>query len=89
MSGLRMPASGFTKPLVVVPVFVALAIAGAALPKLLGLQPYGQQAIDRQIEREDGSLCQKLGFAPGGEQNNECKTALADLRRRHEQLLLY
>ena len=89
MNGLRMQALGFARPLVLVPVVVAVAIAAAALPRLLGPHHYRQQAIDRQIEREDGSLCQRFGFAPSDEQNSECKTALADMRRRHELLLLY
>jgi hypothetical protein len=89
MSVHRIPATGMGKPLLVLPLFVALAIAGAALPRLLGLHYYGQQAIDRQIDREDSSLCERFGFAPGGKQNDDCKTALADLRRQHEALRLY
>jgi hypothetical protein len=89
MSEHRIQATGAAKPLLAVSVLVAAVIAGAALPRLLGLPPYAQQRIDRQIEREDGSLCERFGFAPGGRQNRECKAALADLRRQQERLPLH
>ena len=86
MSGHRTPS--IAKPLFVVPLFVALAIAGATLPRLLGARPFGQQAIDQQIDHEDGTLCERFGFASGGNQHDDCKAALADLRHQHEFLLL-
>ena len=73
------------KPSVLVPLFVAAAIAGAAVPWLLSYTPYGQQAIDQQIDREDGALCAKFGFARGANPHSDCKAALVDLRRRHER----
>jgi len=88
MSEHRIHATVVSRLLLAVPVFVAVAIAGLALPRLLGLS-LGQQAMERQIEREDGSLCERFGFAAGGKQNSECKAALADLRRQHERLLLH
>jgi len=75
------------RPSLLVSVLVVVAIAGAVLPRLIGYGPYGHEAIERQIEREDGSLCAKYGMVPGTERGNECKAALADLRRQHELLL--
>jgi hypothetical protein len=77
------------KPSVLVPVFIVAAIVGAALPWVIGYAPYGQAAIDQQIDREDRALCTKFGFASGTEGADECKAGLADLRRHHEQLMLY
>lgn len=45
-----------------------------------------EQAIQGQIEYEDGILCEKFGFAAETQQYAGCKLDLADLRRRHEQL---
>jgi hypothetical protein len=88
MSDHRAQTHAITKPLVVVPVFIAIAIAGAALPQLLGWAPYGQQAIDERIDHEDSTLCEKFGFGPGAQQHADCKAALVDLRHQHELLLL-
>ena len=77
------------KPSVLVPLVVAVAIAGAAVPWLLSYTPYGQQAIDQKIDPEDGALCAKFGFAPGPNPHSDCKAALADLRHRRAPLLLY
>ena len=81
----RSAPSFALKPSVLVPVFVAAAIVGAVLPWVVGYAPYGQAAIDR----EDRDLCTKFGFAVGTEGAAECKAGLADLRRHHEQLMLY
>jgi hypothetical protein len=81
--------AGALKPLVLVSLLIVLAIAGTTLPSLVGYSAYGQQAIDQQIDREDGALCEKFGFAPGAGQNGKCKADLADLRRRHELLLMH
>ncbi len=109
MSNHRMQSSGIgevvsfrpglawaRKPSVLVPLFVAVAIAGATVPWLLTDTPYGQRAIDygqraidQKIDPEDGALCAKLGFAPGPNPHSDCKAALADLRRRRAPLLLY
>ncbi len=84
------PSVGRRKPSVLVPLVVAVAIAGAAVPWLLGYAPYGQQAIDQQIDPEDGALCAKFGFAPRTQiQHSDCKAALADLRHRPSALLAH
>jgi hypothetical protein len=75
-------------PYVLVSLLVTVAIAGAVLPWIVGYSPYGQKAMEQQIDRDDSSLCAKLGLASGTQRGVECKTALADLRRRHEVLLL-
>ena len=85
----RSAPSFALKPSVLVPVFVAAAIVGAVLPWVVGYAPYGRAAIDQQIDREDRDLCTKFGFAVGTEGAAECKAGLADLRRHHEQLMLY
>jgi hypothetical protein len=76
------------RPVVLVPILVACTIVGLALPSLVGYSPYGRQAINQQTEREDGTLCAKFGFSAGSRQASDCKIDLADLRRRHERLLL-
>lgn len=53
----------------------------------LGTRPYGEQAILQQIDHEDSALCKKLGFTTGTLQSADCMIALADLRRRHVDLL--
>ena len=68
---------------------VVAALVGLTLPSLVSYAPYGQQAIDQQIDAEDSSLCAKFGLRPEMNQFHECKTDLADMRHRHEQLLLY
>jgi hypothetical protein len=73
--------------LVLVPLVAAVVIAGS-VPWLMGYAPYGQQATDQQIDREDGALCEKFGFPSGAQQYSDCKVDLADLRRRHELLLV-
>jgi hypothetical protein len=77
------------KPSVLVPLFIAGAIAAAATPWLLSHTPNDKQAMAPQIDREDGALCAKFGFTRGANPNSDCKAALVDLRRRHELLLLY
>ena len=81
-------ASRLVKPWVLVTLFFALAIGAATLPSMMGYAPYGQPAIDRQIDQEDGVLCEKFEFATGTRQHSECKLALADLRHHHELLLI-
>jgi hypothetical protein len=81
-------SSRLSKPWVLVALFFALAIGAATLPSMIGYGPYGQQAIDQQIDNEEGALCEKFEFATGTRQHSECKLALADLRRHHELLLI-
>jgi hypothetical protein len=83
----RVGFAWVVKPSVLIPLAVVVAIAAAAAPVLLGYAPYGQQAIDQQIDREDGALCAKFGFPAGANQFSDCKAALADLRHRHEALM--
>ena len=59
---------------------------GAGIIVLPDLGAELEQAIQEQIDYEDGILCQKFGFAPGTQAYAGCKLDLADLRRRHEQL---
>jgi hypothetical protein len=77
------------KPFVLVPLALAGVIAAAILPRLTGYAPYGQRAIEQQIDQEDSMLCGKFALPPGTGSHSECKAALADLRHRHELLLLY
>ena len=87
MSG-RARTSGAITPLVVVPLFVAVAIAGATLPRLLGYAPYQSEAIEQQIDREHAALCETFGLASGTIRHAECKTSLAELRQQQELLVL-
>jgi hypothetical protein len=72
------------KPTVILPLFVGAAIAGAALPLLIGYAPFGHRAIERQIDREDRSLCERFEL-----QRSACTAALVDLRHRRELVVLY
>jgi hypothetical protein len=83
---VRGLASG---PYLLAALVVVAALVGLTLPSLVSYAPYGQQAIDQQIDAEDSSLCAKFGLRPEMNQFHECKTDLADMRHRHEQLLLY
>jgi hypothetical protein len=73
-------------PFVVVPVAMATVALVVLLSYVAGPVP-GEQEIAAQIEREDSSLCGKLGFAVGTRQGGECRADLADLRRRHEKII--
>jgi hypothetical protein len=77
------------KPLVLVPLFAAAAIAGAAVPWLVGYDPYGRLVSGRQVDRDDRSLCETFEFPSGTRQADQCKAALADLRRQYERQLLH
>jgi hypothetical protein len=72
------------KPPVILPLFVGAAIAGAALPLIIGYAPFGHRALELQIDRDDRSLCKRFEL-----QHSKCKAALADLRHRRELLLLH
>ena len=48
------------KPPVLVPLCIGAAIAGAALLLLIGYAPFGHRAIERQIDSEGSSLCEKF-----------------------------
>ncbi len=73
--------------LVIVPLVAAVMIAGS-VPWLMGYAPYGQEAIDQQIDREDGALCEKFGYPSGAQRYSDCMVDLAELRRRDELLLV-
>jgi hypothetical protein len=77
------------KPCVLVPLFAAAAIAGAAVPWLVGYDPYGQHVTERRVDRDDHSLCEKFEFRSGTHQTGACKAALTDLHRQHERQLLH
>jgi hypothetical protein len=77
------------KPMVLVSLALAGVIAAAILPRLIGYAPYGQRAIEQQIDQEDSVLCGKFEMPQGTGRHSDCKAALADLRHRHELLLLY
>jgi hypothetical protein len=69
-------------------VVVAAILMVGLLPRLIGLRPYGEQALTEQIEREDSAQCVKFGFAAGSEQYSTCKVGLAAFGQRHEDLLV-
>ena len=77
------------------PNFASVAIASAivvvfvlaiAIP-LSGARPYGEQAIQEQIDHEDSALCDKFGFATRTPKFADCMLDLADLRQSHLDLL--
>ena len=63
-----------------------LVVLAVAIP-LSGVRPYGEQAILEQIDHEDGTLCQKFGFAVSTPESADCMLDLADLRQRHVDLV--
>jgi hypothetical protein len=73
-------------PAAIVIVCAGLLIALAL--QTLGERPYGGDAIAAQIEREGSDLCSKFGFAPDRTKFYDCMRELADLRTRHEGLVV-
>ena len=63
-----------------------LIVVGGAI-RISGVRPYGEQAILAQIEHEDSALCGKLGIAVATLKFSDCVADLADLRKRHAELL--
>ena len=63
-----------------------LIVIGGAV-HISGVRPYGEQEILAQIEREDRTLCDKFGIANAAPKFSDCLIDLADLRRRHVELL--
>lgn len=74
-------------PIPLLALVIAAIVVVALLPPLLGLPPYGKQAMLRQIDDQDSAECTKLGFAAASEQFSGCKVDLAALRRSHTELL--
>jgi hypothetical protein len=77
------------------PNFASVAIASAivvifslavAIP-LSGARPYGEQAIQEQIDHEDSALCDKFGFESRTPKLADCMLDLAGLRQSHLDLL--
>jgi hypothetical protein len=65
----------------------AVVLALGVVMQVSGVRPYGEQAILEQIDREDGALCRKFGFATSTPESADCMLSLADLRQRHLDLL--
>ena len=63
-----------------------LIVVGGAI-RISGIRPYGEQAILAQIEHEDSALCGKFGIAAATLKFSDCVADLADLRKRHAELL--
>ena len=74
-------------PISLLALVTAAIVVVALLPPLIGLPPYGKQAMLRQIDDQDSAECARLGFAPPSEQFSGCKVDLAALRRSHTELL--
>ena len=66
---------------------IGLLIVVAGAVRISGVRPYGEQAILAQIEHEDGALCGKFGIAVATLKFSDCVADLADLRKRHAELL--
>jgi hypothetical protein len=77
------------KPFILVLLLLAAGLAATTLARRGEYAPYGNQESERQIDQAGSSLCDRFQFASATEQANECKAALADLRRRHESALLH
>jgi hypothetical protein len=79
---------GRNSGLVAIVLVIAAVLAIGVAIRASGMRPYGEQAILRQIDQEDGALCQKFGFLVTAPQFADCMLALADLRQRHVELLV-
>lgn len=66
---------------------IGLLIAVGSAIRISGVRPYGEQAILAQIEHEDSALCGKFGIAVATLKFSDCVADLADLRKRHAELL--
>lgn len=77
----RNPAVGW-----VIAAIGPLIVVGGAV-RISGVHPYGEQAILAQIELEDSALCGKFGIAVATLKFSDCVADLADLRKRHAELL--
>jgi hypothetical protein len=64
-----------------------VVLAAAATVTASGIRPYGERAISEEIEREDGALCSKFGFAAPTQKSTDCMLNLSELRHRHIDLL--
>jgi hypothetical protein len=73
-------------PAAIVVVCAGLIIALAV--QALGEPPYGANGMADRIAREDSDLCTRFGFAPDRIKFEECMRDLADLRARHEGLVV-
>ena len=78
----RNPAVGW-----VIAAIGLLIVVGGAAVRISGVRPYGEQAILAQIEFEDSALCGKFGIAVATLKFSDCLADLADLRKRHAELL--
>ena len=67
-------------------VIVVVFSLAVAIP-LSGARPYGEQAIQEQIDHEDSALCDKFGFASRTPKFADCMLDLAGLRQSHLDLL--
>ena len=63
-----------------------LIVVGGAV-RISGVRPYGEEAILAQIEHEDSALCGRFGIAVATLKFSDCVADLADLRKRHAELL--
>lgn len=67
----------------------AALLAVAIVMPFSGIQPYGEDVIQTHIAQQDNALCAKLGFTDANDPRAaECMAELANLRQRHERLLV-
>ena len=52
-----------------------------------GVRPPGEAAMLKQIELEDSYLCETFGMEAGTRKFWNCVSALADLRKRHMEMV--
>ncbi len=66
----------------------AALLAGAVILPSSGIQPFGEDAVQKQIAQEDSAVCARFGLAKADDPRSaECMAELADLRQRHERLV--
>ena len=65
---------------VVIASLIVVAFALAVAIPLSGARPYGEQAIQEQIDHEDSALCDKFGFAARTPKFADCMLAISTRR---------
>jgi hypothetical protein len=85
MRVLAFDRPNFASVVIASVIVVAFALA-VAIP-LSGARPYGEQAVQEQIDHEDSVLCEKFGLAATTPKFADCMIDLAGLRESHLDLL--
>jgi hypothetical protein len=76
------------KAALLVAAVAGLVLTGAAILPSSNIQPYGEATILKRIAQQDSDLCARFRFPAASQEFAQCMAELADVRQRHEQLLI-